>query len=131
MRIKINKKNMKGYVTLIVVIMFIPFLLMQAINLVNMSIDIVHISVNSVASNKQYIDEQTCWEEVLYFFRNNTDILGAKSINLEHTSCDFFVEELEQYKYKVKLESHREGFFSASEKYIFYDKDDLKFLTLR
>jgi hypothetical protein len=125
-----NKKNMKGYVTLVVVIMFVPFLLMQGINLVHMSIDIVHISSNSVSSNKQYIDEQTCWEEILYFFRNNSNILGAKSINLQNTSCDFFVEELEQYNYKITLESHREGFFSTSERYIFYDQDELKFLTL-
>ncbi len=73
--IKLKKKKMRGYITLVVVLIFIPFLLTQGINLLYMSIDIVHISGNSIASNRQYIDEQTCWEEILYLFKNRTSFV--------------------------------------------------------
>ena len=128
---KSKKKNMRGYVTLIVVLVFIPFLLVQGINLVDMSIDVVHVSSNSVASNRQYIDEQTCWEEILYFFRNNNGMSYEKSIDFSYTTCDFNVQEIEEHSYKITLESSREGYYSSSERYVFYDGEVMRFLTLQ
>lgn len=134
MKNKVCKKNMRGYVTLIVVIMFVPFLLLQGINLANMSLDIVNTSSNTVSSNNQYIEEQTCWEEVSFFILNSNggNILGEKVIEFSDITCNFLVEQLpaEEYKYKISLESHRYDFFSSSEKYIFYDEEVLRFLTL-
>lgn len=134
MKINFCKKNMRGYVTLIVVIMFIPFLLLQGINLVNMSLDIVNTSSNTVSSNNQYIEEQTCWEEISFFILNSNgaNIVGERLVEFSDTTCNFFIEELlmEEYKYKISLESNRYDFFSSSEKYIFYDEEVLRFLTL-
>ena len=135
MKIKVCKKNTHGYVTLIVVIMFIPFLLLQGINLVNMSLDIVNTSSNTVSSNNQYIEEQTCWEEVSFFILNSNgaNILGERVVEFSDTTCSFFIEGLpmEEDKYKISLESHRYDFFSSSEKYIFYDEEVLRFITLQ
>ncbi len=129
-KIKIKKKNMRGYITLVVVLIFIPFLLIQGINLLYMSIDIVHISGNSIASNRQYIDEQTCWEEVLYSLKNSSEIPSEKSIDSSDTHCNFVVQEIGENNYKISLESSRENYHSSSDRYIFYDGEVIKFLTL-
>ncbi len=122
------KKNMRGYVTLVVVIMFVPFLILQGINLVNMSVDVAHISTNSVAGNNQYVDEQTCWEEVLYFLRTETVVPVGGSINFSETECEFFVQDLGENRYRISLESYKDDFYSISERYIFYDNSVLKFI---
>ena len=130
---KINKKTkkLKGYITLVIVILFVPFLLLQGINLVNSSVDIFHISTNSITSNKQYIDEQSCWEEIMHFFKKNTEIIGSREINTPTITCVFFVQDLGADKYKVTLETDKNSLYSFSERFVLYGSDSLQYITLQ
>jgi hypothetical protein len=130
MKFKLRNQTTKGYITLVVIILLVPFLLLQGINLVNTSIDIVHISSSSISRNRQHINEQTCWEEILYYFKNNGDILGQKIITTSEIHCVFLVEEIDIDKYKISLNSQKDNFHSFSQRYVLYDNNNLDFIVL-
>ncbi len=126
----INKnKKTKGYITLVVVILLVPFLLLQGINLIHISIDIVNVAKNSVNYNSQYIQEQSCWEEVLYFFRKNDQIIGEVELQIPEITCRFSIENLGGNKYKISLETEKNNYYSFSERYIFYDIESIKYIA--
>lgn len=125
---KKNKKT-KGYITLVVVILLVPFLLLQGINLIHISIDIVNVAKNSVNHNSQYIQEQSCWEEILYFFRKNDEIVGELELQIPEITCKFLVEDLGENKYKIYLETEKNNYYSFSERYVFYDIESIKYIS--
>jgi hypothetical protein len=128
MKIKKEKKQMKAYITLVVVILLVPFLLLQGINLVNISIDIINVSSSSIISNKRNINEHTCWEEILYHIRHNQEFLGHKLITTSEINCDFNIEAIATNEYKVSLESIKEDSYSFASRYIFYNGDKLRYI---
>lgn len=125
---KIKNKKLKAYITLVVVILLVPFLLLQGINLVNTSIDIVHVSTSSIFNNKKYIYEQTCWEEVLYFLRNNDELIGEQVIQTPDLECNFTIEEIQEEKFKIILETLKEDYYSTTTKFVSYDQENLQYI---
>jgi hypothetical protein len=126
---KSKNKKLKGYITLVVVIILTPFLLLQGINLVNTSIDILKISTSTTTRNKQYTQEQSCWEEILYFLKNNEELLGNREIKTPEIICKFNVSKIEENKYKITLETEKDSLYSFKEKYVFYDRENLKYIA--
>jgi hypothetical protein len=129
MKVKKKENKMKGYITLVVVIILVPFLLLQGINLVNNSIDIVHISKNSIFTNKKYINDQTCWEEILRFVKKNEEIIGSRTIGTPEIACEFTIQEIEDDKYQITLETTKEGYYSKKTRFILYNSDTLQFIS--
>ena len=126
---KVKGKILKGYITLVVVIILVPFLLLQGINLVNNSIDIVNVSKNSILTNKQYIYEQTCWEEILYFVKNNDTLPSTLSLLTPNITCEFDVEAIGETKFKITLETIKDDYFSSTTRYIVDDAGALQFVS--
>lgn len=82
-----KKKKALGYITLVTVIILIPFLLLQGITVVKSSIDMIKASKIFSVRNGILIEKNNCFEETLKFIKNNSEYIGEKTFNINDSTC--------------------------------------------
>ena len=84
----------RAYVTLITVIVLIPFLTLQGVLIIKSSINMLKASKIYSIKNDILVNKNNCFEEGLKYVKANPDFNGTKSIPMEESTCDVTVQEL-------------------------------------
>jgi hypothetical protein len=89
-----KKETVSGYITLVTVIILIPFLLLQGTLIVKSSIDMIKASKIFSTRNGILVERNNCFEEALKYIRNNPEFTGDKSFYVGIASCDVAVTNM-------------------------------------